>query len=120
MIKLSVAAAKEIARIQKSQDKLDSALRLEVKQGGCSGLFYCLKLEQSSTFQPESSKDSEADDCSCESQGIAILVGENSRLYVEELHIDYAEDLMGGGFRFHNPQAISSCSCGISFTPKED
>jgi iron-sulfur cluster assembly accessory protein len=31
------------------------------------------------------------------------------------LEIDYTEDLMGGGFRFKNPQAVKTCSCGHSF-----
>jgi Fe-S cluster assembly iron-binding protein IscA len=29
--------------------------------------------------------------------------------------LDYSEDLMGGGFRFHNPNAIETCGCGNSF-----
>jgi iron-sulfur cluster assembly protein len=33
--------------------------------------------------------------------------------------LDYSEDLMGGGFRFHNPNAAQSCSCGNSFSIKE-
>jgi iron-sulfur cluster assembly accessory protein len=31
------------------------------------------------------------------------------------LQIDYSEDLMGGGFRFQNPNATANCGCGNSF-----
>jgi len=39
-------------------------------------------------------------------------------LYLEGTKLDYSEDLMGGGFRFENPNVASSCGCGISFSPR--
>ena len=47
--------------------------------------------------------------------GILVVVDGRSWNYVSALLIDYSEDLMGGGFRFHNPQAIAVCGCGNSF-----
>jgi len=48
--------------------------------------------------------------------GITVVVDAQSVNYVRDLLLDYSEDLMGGGFRFHNPQAIATCSCGNSFS----
>lgn len=106
-IEISSNAAKEIARMQQAQARLGSSLRLQVKQGGCSGLFYCLKLEAKPT--------SEISDRIFESQGIPVVVDAQSYSLLEGTKLDYAEDLMGGGFRFQNPQAKITCSCGVSF-----
>ncbi|MEN9565232.1 MAG: hypothetical protein RLZZ69_428, partial [Cyanobacteriota bacterium] len=46
---------------------------------------------------------------------INLAIDPQSWKYVESLKLDYAEDLMGGGFRFHNPQNKKTCGCGISF-----
>ena len=36
--------------------------------------------------------------------------------YLNGLILDYSEDLMGGGFRFNNPNAKVACGCGNSFS----
>lgn len=105
MINLTKAAANEIKRLQASTSKPDSYLRLAVKTGGCAGLYYVLD------FAPQPT---ERDRC-YESQGISIAIDEQSDRYLRELKLDYSEDLMGGGFRFQNPEASASCSCGHSF-----
>lgn len=48
--------------------------------------------------------------------GILVVVDVNSLNYINEITLDYSEDLMGGGFRFHNPQAANICGCGNSFS----
>ena len=105
MIELTPAAAKEIRRMQASRQQQDSYFRLGVKQGGCSGLYYTLELCDT---QLES-------DHLHQLEGISLLIDEPSLAYLQQLRLDYAEDLMGGGFRFHNPQASTPCSCGLSF-----
>jgi iron-sulfur cluster assembly protein len=105
MIELSPSAAREIQRWQKSHQS-GSYLRLRVKNGGCSGLYYTLEL---SDTRVESDRDHE-------SQGMRIVIDEQSQPYLRELKVDYAEDLMGGGFRFINPNAKNSCGCGLSFS----
>lgn len=105
MVALSPAAAREIRRLQTIRKQPDSSLRLSIKIGGCSGLYYVLDLE------PEP----QASDRRYESNGITIVADEQSNNYLQEMQLDYSEDLMGGGFRFHNPQAIATCSCGHSF-----
>jgi iron-sulfur cluster assembly accessory protein len=106
MIDLSQAAANEIKRLQESCQQIGSYFRIGVKAGGCSGLYYTLEL--SATPQ--------AGDCLYESQGISIIVDAESESYLQTLKLDYAEDLMGGGFRFQNPNASTTCGCGLSFS----
>ena len=106
MIDLTQAAAAEIRRIQQSRQQPDSCFRIGVKTGGCSGFVYILELEKS----PQTG------DRVYQNKDITIIVDEQSSAYFTELKLDFSEDLMGGGFRFYNPQAATTCSCGQSFT----
>lgn len=106
MIELSSSAIQEIKRVQTSRQQLDSYLRLQVQQGGCEGLYYIFDLWNS---------DPRKNDLIYDHQGIRLIIDEISAVYLKNLRIDYAEDLMGGGFRFQNPQAEKVCRCGLSF-----
>jgi iron-sulfur cluster assembly protein len=105
VIYITASAAQEIKRIKKIRDRQDSQFRLSVKQGGCSGFLYVFELDN--LMQP--------DDRMFESNGISVAIDESSFSYIDELKLDYSEDLMGGGFRFQNPKAVSNCGCGQSF-----
>ena len=109
-IEISQAAAREINRIKLARNQPDSQLRLKVKPGGCSGLFYCLELESKSIERLED------EEHYFESHKIAIVIDSHSYSYLNGIKLDYAEDLMGGGFRFQNPHANKVCGCGISFS----
>ena len=105
MIHLSKAAANEIRRLQSRRQNLDAQLRLGVQRGGCEDLYYTIDFD-------EVMKDGDRIyDC----DGISVIVDEKSFKYITGLTLDYSEDLMGGGFRFHNPNAVESCGCGNSF-----
>ena len=106
MIHISQGAAKEIERLKSKRSQSELLFRLSVKQGGCSGLFYDLSFAQIQ----------EAEDTIWESHGIKVVIDARSLEYIKGLKLDYSEDLMGGGFRFQNPQAVSSCGCGNSFS----
>jgi iron-sulfur cluster assembly protein len=51
-----------------------------------------------------------------ESQGVRLYVDQASAMYLEGAQVDYVDSLMGGGFRIENPNAVSTCSCGQSFS----
>ncbi len=106
MIHLSEIALKEIKRLQISRNKENSSFRISIKPGGCADLFYILDFD--SKIQNT--------DHQFQNQGLSILVDPHSYAYIQELKLDFSEDLMGGGFRFHNPNALKTCSCGQSFT----
>lgn len=56
-----------------------------------------------------------SDDHVVQHGNLQIVVDNASAERIENLSIDYSEDLMGGGFRFHNAKAVQTCSCGSSF-----
>ncbi len=46
---------------------------------------------------------------------IVCVVDAKSMLYLYGLELDYSDELIGGGFKFFNPNAEESCGCGSSF-----
>jgi iron-sulfur cluster assembly accessory protein len=106
MIRLSCAAITEISRLKSRYPKPEATFRLGVQVGGCADFYYILKFEDA--INPG--------DQVLNCGGIQVVVDAQSIDYVNGLTLDYSEDLMGGGFRFHNPNAVQSCGCGNSFT----
>lgn len=105
MINLSKAAVDEIRRLQSKRQQSQTRVRLGVKVGGCAEFYYTLD------FDDTLNSSDRVYDCS----GISVVVDEQSFDSLADLSLDYSEDLMGGGFRFHNPKAIETCGCGNSF-----
>ena len=106
MIEVSQAAASEIGRLKSKQLPSNIFVRLAVKPGGCSGWFYDMSFDEAVKL----------DDRLIDCHGIQILIDPASLNYINDLILDYSEDLMGGGFRFHNKSAIATCGCGNSFS----
>ena len=105
MIQLSKAAVNEVLRLKRKCHQPDSLFRLGIQASGCSGMSYTMGFDE--TINP--------DDQLYHCDGIQIIVDRQSLAYLEGLRLDYSEDLMGGGFRFHNPNATETCGCGNSF-----
>ncbi|HBB35464.1 MAG TPA: iron-sulfur cluster assembly accessory protein [Cyanobacteria bacterium UBA8803] len=105
MISLSKAAIGEIERLQLKRQNPKAKLRLGVQPGGCADLYYTIDFDNA--VNPG--------DRLCDCDGISVIVDEKSFNLIADLTLDYSEDLMGGGFRFHNPKAVESCGCGNSF-----
>jgi iron-sulfur cluster assembly accessory protein len=106
MIHLSLTAVRELHRIQSKQEGSPTWFRLKTGQGGCSPLSY--EMEFVAAPLPEDER--------CECEGLQVAIDLDSLPYLEGLTLDYTEDLMGGSFRFHNPNAQQTCSCGNSFS----
>lgn len=105
MISLSHAAISEIARLKTKRHEPNLVFRLGVQPSRCLALSYVM------TFDASIQQDDQLYDCN----GIQVVVEAKSLAALSGLTIDYSEDLTGGGFRFHNPNAIQSCGCGNSF-----
>ncbi|NEP41041.1 MAG: iron-sulfur cluster assembly accessory protein [Okeania sp. SIO2H7] len=105
MIHLSQAAEKEIARLSAKQHHPENLFRLGVKKGGCSEMCYVMEFD----------RQTRPSDRVFEFDTIKVVVDADHLNYFDGLVLDYSEDLMGGGFRFKNPMAITTCSCGNSF-----
>ncbi len=50
-----------------------------------------------------------------EDKGVRLVVDKMSWPLLAGSEVDYVENMMGGGFSVHNPNASSSCGCGSSF-----
>ena len=84
-------------------------LRMGVRNGGCSGLSYVMDFSTESEIQDDDAIDEYTQ------EKIKCVVDAKSMLYLYGLELDYSEELIGGGFRFFNPNAEESCGCGSSF-----
>lgn len=106
MIQITDKAIRQVRRLKEDEERpSDSALRVFVKKGGCSGMSY--KMDFTTEIQPE--------DKIFESGGERIVVDTTSYLYLIGMTLDYEGGLNGKGFIFSNPNAKKTCSCGISF-----
>lgn len=105
MIELSPTALQEINRLRQKQSP-DSVVQIGLRSGGCLEWLYTLE------FTEQISTDSEVIECA---NGIRVQIAKQAQAYLTGLKLDYSEDLMGGSFRFHNPNAAQHCGCGNSF-----
>ena len=102
---LSAAAAERIRAIG-AQEGRALMLRVAVEGGGCSGFQYQFDLVE----------DAEPDDLKVERDGAAALVDEVSLVLLKGSEIDFVDALAGAEFKIRNPNAKSSCGCGVSFS----
>jgi iron-sulfur cluster assembly protein len=104
LVRLSESAGRKTLSLIDRQEE-GGFLRVRITGGGCNGLSYKIK------FVDEGKKG----DILVESSGVRVLVDSKTALYLKGAELDYSENLIGGGFKFINPNAKSSCSCGESF-----
>lgn len=98
------AGAKVKALIAREQQ--GNYLRIAISGGGCNGLSYKMKF----VAQPRRG------DILVRTAGVEVLVDSKSALYLKGTHLDYSGAMVAGGFKFSNPNAKASCSCGESFS----
>ena len=108
-VNLTERAAEEIRGLLERQGKADAALRVFVSGGGCSGLNYGMAIDDSV----------EEGDFVFSCYGVKVVVDPLSVSYVRGASVDYVEDMMGGGFKIDNPNAVRSCGCGSSFSTED-
>jgi iron-sulfur cluster assembly protein len=47
---------------------------------------------------------------------VKVIVDAKSAIYLQGTQLDFQKDLMGGSFKFVNPNANKTCGCGESFS----
>lgn len=80
-------------------------LRIGIKARGCSGMAYFM----------EYAKEQDSEDEIVEKDGIKVLVGPQSIMYMMGTTVDYVSNDVEEGFVFNNPNEKSRCGCGESF-----
>lgn len=106
IISLTDAALKEVKRLINVQGIEEGGLRLGVKGGGCSGLSYTINFDD---------KIGQYDQV-YEIDDVKVIVDAKSAIYLQGTQLDYQKDLIGGNFKFLNPNANKTCGCGESFS----
>jgi iron-sulfur cluster assembly accessory protein len=99
------AAVDRIKTLLAKENKPDAGLRLYISGGGCAGMSYGMSIDD--TFS--------ADDAVVKTKGVKVLVDKLSLIYLRGSKIDFVENLQTSGFQIDNPNAASSCGCGLSF-----
>ena len=102
---LSPAAARRLHAIAAREGGV-RMLRVAVDGGGCSGFQYRYDLVDHA----------EADDVTVERDGARAVIDVISLALLKGSEIDFADELAGAEFRVKNPNAKSSCGCGVSFS----
>ena len=104
LVKLTAGASDKIFELI-SREGNGEYLRIRITGGGCNGLSYKMKF----VSEPKES------DILVVSSGIEVLIDSKTALYLRGTTLDYSNKMVAGGFKFSNPNAKASCSCGESF-----
>jgi iron-sulfur cluster assembly accessory protein len=108
-VSLTPMAAEKLHTLLMEKNLADHGLRVFVAGGGCSGLQYGMAFESQARDM----------DTIIEAHGLKVYVDPVSLDYLYGSSIDYVDNLMGGGFRIENPNAVAACGCGQSFRTKD-
>ena len=105
LVAVSYDAARKVKNLLQKEENANY-LRLAIVGGGCNGLSYKMKFVGNTR----------RGDILVENHGAPVIIDSKSALYLRGTHLDYSSDLIGGGFKFSNPNAKATCSCGDSFS----
>jgi iron-sulfur cluster assembly protein len=105
LVRLTAPAGAKVTTLI-ARENQGGYLRIAISGGGCNGLSYKMKF----VAEPKRG------DILVRTAGIPVVVDSKSALYLKGTHVDYSNALVAGGFKFSNPNAKASCSCGESFS----
>jgi iron-sulfur cluster assembly protein len=104
-VALTAAAAQRIRSVL-AGEAVNAGLRVAVEGGGCSGFQYDINIAPAPN----------ADDLIVERDGARLFVDPVSLPFLLGSEVDWVEELIGASFKVRNPNATSSCGCGVSFS----
>lgn len=105
-LNFSDSAANKVKALIEEEGNPDLKLRVFVTGGGCSGFQYGFTFDEVKN----------EDDFVMEKNGVTLLIDPMSMQYMMGAEIDYTEGLEGAQFVIRNPNAVSTCGCGSSFS----
>jgi len=100
------SAASKVQKLIDEEAQEGLMLRVFVQGGGCSGFQYGFTFAESI----------DEGDTVVENAGVKLLVDPLSFQYLVGAEIDYVEGLEGSHFVIRNPNAVTTCGCGSSFS----
>lgn len=123
---LTPMAARKLWENLRKRGTPNSALRVGVRGGGCSGFTYVLEFDDNEprsrdlvfTFPVELSDEEKAKEEAAGTKNpeeVRVLCDKKSILYLNGSTLEWQKTLMYQGFRYANPQETSSCGCNESF-----
>lgn len=101
-------ALAQLASLLKRKGEPGGHIRIGVKGGGCSGYEYVVKLDAKHLNG----------DLEFEEGGAKVVCDSKSAKLLQGAKMVYTGNLIGGSFKFENPNAKKSCGCGSSFVLK--
>jgi iron-sulfur cluster assembly accessory protein len=101
IISVSPSAVKAIRDLLNERNLEGYALRIFVSGKTCSGYQYGMSLDESSSES----------DTSIETDGIKVVIDNESREYIKGGRLDFIDDERGKIFMIDNPNAAASCGC---------
>ena len=107
IVDLTESTIKQVSALlnKEAKDPKTYGLRLAIKGGGCSGLSYDLKFDET-----------KEKDLIQEQDGFRVFIDPKSAIYLKGMVVDFDDSLTGKGFSFLNPNATNTCGCGESFS----
>ena len=106
ILELTEAAADKAKALLASSEQSKLALRVAVRNGGCSGMRYELLFDETRL----------EGDAELEFFGLPVWIDPESATFLEGITIDFSDDLNDAGFKIQNPGATETCGCGESFS----
>ena len=105
-LNVSDQAIAKIKSLLDEETRDNLSLRVFVTGGGCSGFQYGFKLDD----------ELDTADTTILNSGGTVVIDSLSMQYIYGSTLDYTEDLEGSKFIIDNPNALTTCGCGSSFS----
>ncbi len=105
-VAISDGAVKRLRELTAAGEFAGMMMRVSVSGGGCSGFQYGFAFDD----------DKKDDDHVLERDGVTVLIDDMSWEFVVGSELHFAEELIGSYFTMRNPNAASTCGCGVSFS----
>jgi iron-sulfur cluster assembly protein len=107
MVQITDNASRQILKMLDRNGLPGGGLRIGLKAGGCSGYEYTF------AWEPAPRADDQVFDGL---HGSRVFVDPRSLRLIDGTVLDYDTNLVSKGFTFSNPNAKSTCGCGVSFS----
>ncbi|MFT6083577.1 MAG: iron-sulfur cluster assembly accessory protein [Alphaproteobacteria bacterium] len=102
---ITPSAITQVSHILSTEPK-GAFFRIAIKGGGCSGFSYEFNVDH----------EIQDDDLIFPCGDYQLIVDDTSLAFLKNAQFDYVTQLIGSQFEINNPNAKSSCGCGVSFS----